>query len=456
VIGVGVQAWLGWIYFVPEPKRLCGDEVLYMASARGLLAGDPGWPMDPLWPPLYPQVLAGAMAIGGGGAGGIRDVVCVVVLQTLLLAGCAVVLADLTRQLAGSDTAGWAAAALLLGFPPAAAYAQLLWPELLHLLLLLVVLWTLAVRWRSPGWSVLAGVALGLALLTKSLLQPFAPVLVLAGFAWRGRSCRVAMVRNAAAMVLATAITITPVLVMQHRRTGRVMIADSTAFNLWVGLNDTARRSFDDPVAARAWVDYMAGGDDFTSRVASLRQRLREHVAGRSLLAILGSQLGRQYFRLFDKDSFLTMQLAGGPQRAEGCGYAGGQASAGLLRGLSFAVYGLLLVLAPLGLALWRFRCPRWIAVLLGFGAYNLLLFLAFHVKARYRMQLLPVGLVGAGAAVAWLEAWLVVRLGTRAGSAGTALAQLRQPRQWWRYLVAAAAAAVLLALAFGRPLLDR
>ena len=33
-----------------------------------LLAGDPAWRPDLLWPSLYPRLMAGLMAVGGGGA----------------------------------------------------------------------------------------------------------------------------------------------------------------------------------------------------------------------------------------------------------------------------------------------------------------------------------------------------------------------------------------------------
>ena len=174
-----VHGTLWWLYYRPVPKALWGDEMAYWRSAKALLAGDPGWWPDPLWPPLYPRLLAGIMAIGG------PTVLWIQVVQTCLLAAAAVLLHDLVRRLSGSQLAAAVAAALTLGFPPLAAYAHYLWPEILHLFLFLAVLWLLTVRAERPQWCGVAGVAAGLALLTKSLLGPFLPVLVLAAFAGR-------------------------------------------------------------------------------------------------------------------------------------------------------------------------------------------------------------------------------------------------------------------------------
>ncbi len=116
------------------------------------------------------------MVISGDG------MVAVHCVQTFFLFVVAVVFADLTRRWTGSRTAGNAAALLVLTYPPLAAFAHYLWPEVLHLVLGVIAVWALAVRGGSWVWCALAGIALGLALLTKSLLGPFLPVLIIAAF----------------------------------------------------------------------------------------------------------------------------------------------------------------------------------------------------------------------------------------------------------------------------------
>lgn len=428
---VGVHGTLWWLDTHPAPRALWGDEVRYLASARALLAGDPSWRPDPLWPPLYPRFIAGLTALGGPELAWVR------IVQTLLLAAAAVLLADLTRRVSGSRLAGFVAGSLALIYPPLVGFAHFLWPEVLHLFLLLAVVWILVARSDRPAWCGVAGVAAGLALLTKSLLLPFLPVLGLAAFARRPVGPAVG---RAAVFLIAAILTVTPTVLEQHRRTGRLMIADSSSFNLWVGLNDRARRNFDIDVVSGLWEEYAASGDSFAERDAILRARIRQFLDSRPWPSILRAQLGRQYFRLFDKDSYLTDQLPGGAATERyGAGYRrASPAVARAVRLASYTSYALLLVAAPLGLLCWRYRDRRWLAVLLLFVLYNLGIFLWLHVKSRYRIQLAPVAFLGAGGAAALLAA---VRRG-----------DVTVDR--WRWIAAAGVAAVLELLAFGGALL--
>lgn len=420
-----VHGGLLWLYWRPRAKVLWGDEREYLRSARLLLDGDPSWWPAPLWPPLYPCFVAGTKALAGGSLVGVQ------VAQTVLLLAAAAVLGDLVRRWSGSAEAGWAAGMLAAASPPLVAFAHYLWPEVLHLVLMLAAVWLLAVRPLDTGRTALAGVAVGLALLTKSLLTPVIPVL--AAVAWWGRPVR-RVAPAALGFAVALAATVAPVVAVQWQRTGRPMIADSSAFNLWVGLNDTARRNFEEPFVESAWRRYLASGDDWAARDAFVRREIARTVRGGSWLGILRQQAARQYFRLLDRDGYLVDQLPGGvatrPPYATGYVAAPGWAAAAV-RAVSRGWWALLLVAAPLGFALWRSPHRRWSWAMAAFVAYSLALFLLLHVKTRYRIQLLPVLFAGVGGLVAW---W-------RAG----------RPTPSRRALAAAGfAAALLLALAFG------
>lgn len=429
-----VQGTLWWIYYRPIPKGLWGDEATYWRSALALLAGDSGWRPEPLWPTLYPQFLAGIVALGG------PTTLWVQVVQTGLLIGAAFVLADIARRLSGSRIAAAVAGALAVLYPPLVAFAHFLWPEVLHLFLLVALIWVLMARNGRSSWCALAGVVAGLALLTKSLLGPFMPVLFIAAFA--RRPIGASLVRGVV-FAAAVVVTITPTVVEQHRRTGRLMIADSSAFNLWVGLNDRARRNFDVDVVSGIWSEYEASGATFDERDRILRDKIRRHLDSHSWTELVRGQLGRQYFRLFDRDSYLTDQLPGGAavERYRAGYREASPAAAGALRVSSYLSYALLLAAAPLGLAVWRYRDRRWMTVLLLFVGYNLAIFMWLHVKSRYRLQLLPVAFVGAGGAAAWI-----------AGLARGDLSVSEVPR--WRWAVVAVSVALLEGFAFAGRLL--
>ncbi len=145
-----------------------------------------------------------------------------------------------------------------------------------------------------------------------------------------------------------------PTLWRNQAATGRLVIADSSTFNLWVGLNDIV-------AAEPRRLDRLAGAAGLA------RQRARPSpnatpccarasapfMPSRASSEPSARQLGKQYFRLFEKDSYLTDQLPHGSLAPAGQGYHG-MASwlAGLLRGLAWSSHLLVLALAGLGLAL--------------------------------------------------------------------------------------------------------
>ena len=426
-LALALQALLFLIDMWPAPRALWGDEVMYADLARRLAAGEDAQ-IDFLWPPAYPRFLAGLLVLGGGSFLLARCV------QVALLALSALLLRDLGLRLLGWPLAADVAAALLVLDPQVAAFAHFLWPEILHVFLFLCALWILVARGDRPPWLAVTGVVLGLALLTKSLLGPFLPVLLLpvvfrAGLRGSGR----------AALVAATlAVTVTPT-VMANARRGAPMISDSSRFNLWVGLNDRSRKDLVGEVVGREYQRYLRSGETFVERAAVLEDKISRLARERGPAALLRAQLGRQYFRLLDKDSFLTDQLPGGAIARQGYGYRDTPpAVAAVLRAWSYALYAAVLAAAALGLAVDPPRGRPWHRVLLAFLAYNAAVFLLLHVKSRYRVAFLPVLDLHAGAFAAW---WVSARGPSPAPS-----------RMAWA--AAGAAAALALFLAFGGPLL--
>jgi 4-amino-4-deoxy-L-arabinose transferase-like glycosyltransferase len=393
-----VQITLWWLDRYPVPRILWGDENGYLDSAARLLAGDPGWWLEPLWPPLYSQFLAGLLWFGGG------SLTAVVLTQIALLVAAAVLLGDLTRRLCGSRAAGIAVVVLTLGYPPLVAFSHYLWPEVLHLFLFSALLWLMAVRGESRAWCAVAGVVLGLALLSKSLLMPFVPVLVLT-MVWGSRSGR-AIIRAGLVLGMAAA-TVAPTVIANAKRTGSPMIANSAAFNIWVGLNDVGRESFRHDVVWPEYQRWAASADTYAERDRILRSRIVEFVRNRGWFTVLRNQASKQYFRLFHSGCYLTDQLiGGGAQRQSGAGYVGaGPVLSRVVKSTTMATILLLFVAAPAGLLLGGCRSSRWVRTLILFVVFNLLLFLLLHVKTRYRIQILPAAFVGVGCLVAWIEA---------------------------------------------------
>ncbi|HEV7669799.1 MAG TPA: phospholipid carrier-dependent glycosyltransferase [Thermoanaerobaculia bacterium] len=439
----GLAAALQAVLFALERagagRRLWGDEVLYLTAARRVLGGGPS-DLDPLWPPLYPHLLA---ALGASH-------LAAEISQTLLLVATALLLADLARRTYGAegpaaDLAGALAGGLLLLDPQVAAFSHYLWPEIVHLFLFVAAFWgmvRIGARFAAAGegagappirppWIGLAllGVAFGLALQAKSLLLPFVPILFIPLFVAifrrfgprRGALC-------ALAAAAALAATLTPTLLANVREGIGFRLADSSKFNLWVGLNDTSRRNLVGEIVGHKYELYRNSAPTFPERNEILDRKLRRLVAREGVPKLALRQVTRQPFRLFDRESFFTDQLPGGAIVAEGRGYRdAAQGLSALLRAAGIAIYVAILLAAVVGIArgkkAWAPLAAPYRPVLLAFLAYNLLLFLALHAKTRYRIQMMPVIDLFAAFGVAGL--WQGVRLSRRATIAAVAAALL-------------------------------
>jgi dolichyl-phosphate-mannose-protein mannosyltransferase len=455
-----LQAALLWIEWLPAPRVLWGDEGMYWQAAEQLRAGvEPD--LHLLWPPLYPRFLAMLIPLGAGTRFGVQ------LAQVALLGAAAMLLSRLGRALlpgvetAGGIHAGDVAAALLLLDPQVAVFGAYLWPEALHLALFLFAWWALVARAHRWPWLVAAGVALGLALLAKSLLLAFVPMLLFPLLLFEGPPWR--RLLRPAVVAGAMALTLLPVQLHNRERYGVATVADSSAFNAWVGLNDRSRRNFVDEIVGDELGVYLRSAADPATRAAIARAKARGLIDERGVLPVLRAQLARQYFRLFDRDSFLTDQLPGGPIAnhgdiggGDGYGYVAPPPwLAAALRGWGWTIYGVVLVAAALAVATLR-AAPAvvadtaatpaqrraWLLVAALFVVYNLALLLALHVKTRYRVQMMPVLDLWAGATLVWVWSRL------RRPAGGEIVQRPSPPARAWA--AGAMLATLLLFLAFG------
>ncbi len=375
-------------------RPLSGDEKRYVSVATAWAASEPA-ELDPLWPPGYPAVIALILHFG-------ESLQWVVALQMVALLAAAVALAGIASEAGASPGVAWFAGALLVVDPEVAAYARLFWPEALHLALLLgALLLTLrsipprAEEGAGPSRLVALGVVLGLAIALKSLLLPLVPLVIVAVTAsaprWQQRLSRGLLV------VVPLVVVVFPVILSHHSRSGVWGVSGSARFNLWVGLNDRSLRSLADDRTWEEFLLYREGGEDFAERQRTLTTRILELVESRGLPAVLAGQFPRQYFRLFDRESYFGAMLPPlGSRFLAGEGFREAPRSlARLFAAGESAVYFLILLAAPFGLARLlreRRRGALLLAPLLG---YQLVLFYFLHVKARYRLSILPLLILG-------------------------------------------------------------
>jgi hypothetical protein len=243
------------LYWAPEAKTVMGDELTYLAAAGRLLRGEPA-ALDPLWPPLYPRVVAACLWLGQGRLWALQAA------QTLLLILFGLLMREVARGLIGRGVAPDLVAFSAVAYPPLAAFSHYLWPEVLHLFLVAAMLWILTFRSASQGWLAVFGLALGLSVQTKSILQGFFPVLLLplSRGGLGGGARRVALVVGVAGL---SAI---PSVVTNWERHGIPLIAEPVLFNLWVGLNDRGLESFAEPVVQSEFLAYARSSPNSLER----------------------------------------------------------------------------------------------------------------------------------------------------------------------------------------------
>ena len=379
-LGAVAQIVLLFVAHVPRKRQLVGDEILYQTEAMRLVRGEPFTPSF-VHPALYSHVLALIHRFLS------PERIAVELVQSAVLLGTGVLLWALLARAGLGVAARATALALFLLDPQVAAFAQYLWPEVFHLGFLLLALWLLLAAPQPAKWAAFAaGMAYGLALLTKSLILPFVPVLV--GAAWWSAAARSPWLRarRAAAFAGGIVMVVAPVVAANGVYHGYWGLANSGPFNAWSGLDDPPNRHDYDSVVWPRMTAFLGSSTDPAERNRRAWAAVREEIARRGPLEVIGGQLAKQYGRLLDKESFFTDQLPGGRWRRN----AAPQPRDGWLRAWAYGVYAIVLGLAGLGIGLADWTRGRALALPALFLAYNFGLFLLLHVKTRYRFAFLP------------------------------------------------------------------
>ncbi len=435
-----VQASLWAAYYAHGAKPLIGDEQSYQDFALAILAGGP-WMPSTIWPPLQPLLLAAIYAIAGA------NIVVVQIVQTLLLIACAVLLRALWRRFGGSVAAANTAAALFLLNPATAAYAQWLWPEVTHLALVLAA-FCLLVGGVTRARAALAGVSVGLALLAKSLLAAFWPVFLLAFV--RERPLRL-LAQPAALFLLGLALVTTPALWHGYREYGTPMIADSSVYNIWVGLTDRWRSDYVSDMGGETLPAFLASADTPQQRNAIYRDKVHRLIEERGATRIIADQLGRQYFRLFSAKTPLVSQLPGPVCAGHLSVYKTPDWLTRLLTLGNDAFHIVILAAAAFGIACWRRYADRRLWLIALYVGYQLAVLLLVHVKARFLLPIMPFLCGFAGTFLVSLR----VRALQRLAPATTNFLDESLSFTPLRMAIGTALATVLLFFAFAGPALD-
>lgn len=239
--------------------HLLAGEGLWMEDYRGL-NGDRGIPVRSFRPVMMPLYLAGVYRIAGHCYLAAR---CgLIVLST---ASCILVYL-LGRRLVG-ETGAWLAALGAAFYPKLVYYSTMLSTETLYIFFLLlsfVLLYRAADRMGWWNW-VVAGVALALAILTRSVLAAFVPLTLV----WLlvSLDSKWAALRNFVVLSLGVAGGMSPWVIRNYAVHGQLVpMTTEGGFTLWVTNNE----DFDKTYAVKG------GGSNYLPPEGSKARRLLE------------------------------------------------------------------------------------------------------------------------------------------------------------------------------------
>jgi 4-amino-4-deoxy-L-arabinose transferase-like glycosyltransferase len=228
VLRVCARLYMGGEGYFTSGYSFFFDLAQNIAAGKGIgFNGDP----ETFRVPFYSIVLA-AVTMGR------EAFVSVVIVQSLIGAGTVWCAARLAREMFGA-AASVVAAAMAAIYPYYIVHDTALGETSLFTLLTAVsVILLLRARKTDSGfWAGCAGVALGVDVMTRATIAPFAALAPL-GLAWLSSGSRRQRIRMAALCALAIAVVVSPWLVRSYILTGSVVLSTETGFELWNGNNE--------------------------------------------------------------------------------------------------------------------------------------------------------------------------------------------------------------------------
>jgi len=381
------------------PERIVGDEGYYAEVALHLAEGR-GHGQDGIvharWPPAFPFVLSWFTdpALAAERPYPTTWVRRLMRVQIVIGALVAVAIWALARELFDARVA-LVAGGLAAAYPTFVAYSHYLWSEPLFLLLATTGL-ALAVRAhrrRALGTSVLAGVAFGLATLTREVGLPIAGAVLVWQFATAARGERARALARGTTMVACAVLVVLPWTWRNWRLYERVVPVSSVA---WMGIREgnTLQPDWMQPNSKELNAfrqQYFSFGDEM-ERVDFARAQSIELIR-REQPWWAFKKLVRTTALLFTPDSFLFKKVSRGSY---------GDVALGPFRAVLIATilsYLAVMSLGTLGALAARVDGRRRLLFLLVFAVVFALQAIA-QAKSRYRLPVMPLFVVHAAYAL--------------------------------------------------------
>jgi tetratricopeptide (TPR) repeat protein len=376
----------------PLGQVLLGDGVAYDAWARRIAAGD-WWGSEVFYQaPLYPYVLAAVYALASPDPFSAR------VVQALLgAATCALAAAAGRRWF--DARAGSMAGALLALYPPAIFFDGEIQKASLTLFLATALVWLLARRDEPPrpGWCFAAGALTGLFALNREnalLLVPLLALWILAtvGGGWRRKAAP-------ATLLIAGALAVLLPVALRNRAVGGELLLTTAQLgpNFYIGNHPGADGRYQPLVPGRGSARYeRADATALAARAA--RRKLTPGEVSRwwtlRALASVREEPTRWMLLMVRKGLLVWNRL----EIVDTTSLEAAADASPILAALSRVLhFGVLCPLAAAGIWLTRHRWRELAILYLMLGAWAAAV-AAFFVFARYRLPMVPILALFAGA----------------------------------------------------------
>lgn len=387
IISIGavlVNLFLLYLYYSSGAKGLAGDETGYITRATLLAEGKDVVRLT-IWPPGYDYFLSVPIYFSKF----IHFIPTLLMAQIFQMIVWAVGLYfywKIVKVLITNDRVRLVAFALFALNPTLIAYSHYFWPEVVHLTVYLTVFWLLICH-KPTAFSYCAiATLLAISLLLKSVYLPITVFIFLFLFIFRFRN-RLSQRPNIIAIVIFLGILV-PTLLDNYNKHNKVMIADSSLFNAWVGLNDTEITDWNkNSIVAHEFGVYLNTAETHNERNAIYLEKIKDLVIEQGVYNTVLNQFSKQYFRLFDHKTFFTKQLPGGMNEKYNFRST---YLASFLRLYNDVFWAATLFFFTFGVISCFKKEVNWLQFLLLIILYNCALFLFFHVKTRYVIQFFP------------------------------------------------------------------
>jgi hypothetical protein len=191
--------------------------------------------------------------------------------------------------------------------------------------------------------------------------------------------------------LLITLIVLAPASIKAHKISGSWMVSNSSMFNLWLGIVDDKRQNFSHDQGGPIYQQYMKLGENFEQRNEQAKQKALSLIKDKGYLSTLISQLGKQYFRLFDYQSFFSQHFQGDRQDNYLNRYSHRVDEPMVMVLLAYNTFFYFVIMVGLLLGMvYSFKHSLIAKQFMFFFLYVLALFVLLHTKSRFRIPLMP------------------------------------------------------------------